>query len=167
MKCHKSGACIPQQSTAVSPEGVGIAGVLWSTLWRCICVQLGKIHGHSSLLRLQESGLRGQDSLAEAAIVVRANMHTPTSIHTCKIKQTQAACTALLGCLSQTNELRFCHRANCISKRRFRAASKIALINSFPLLKNQLWRYSPGCWPRNYNQTVAATPVQPCHKASH
>lgn len=52
-------ASAPQHSTEVSPERVGIAGVLWSTLWRRICVQLGKIHGHSSLFRLQESGLQG------------------------------------------------------------------------------------------------------------
>lgn len=52
-------------SGGVSPERIGISGVLWSTLWGCVCVQLRKIHGHSSLFRLQQSGRKGQQLLAQ------------------------------------------------------------------------------------------------------
>lgn len=54
-----------RRSAEVSPEGVGVAGVFGSTLWRRVCVQLGKIHGHSSLFKLQESGCKGQHSLSQ------------------------------------------------------------------------------------------------------
>lgn len=47
-------ACTPRHSAEVSPEGVGIAGVLWSTLRRCIGVELREIHGHSSSFRLRD-----------------------------------------------------------------------------------------------------------------
>lgn len=73
-----------QHDTEVSPERVGIAGVLWSTLRWCICVQLGKVHGHSSLFRLQESGCKGQDSLAKADMVEGDNKHKQPSIHSQK-----------------------------------------------------------------------------------
>lgn len=64
--CSEStAASLRQRSAEVSPERVSIAGVLWSTLWWRVCVQLGKIHVQTSLFRLQELGFKAKDYFSQ------------------------------------------------------------------------------------------------------
>lgn len=46
--------------TRVSPERVCIASIFRGTLWRRVCVKLGKIHGISSLFKLKKWGRKAQ-----------------------------------------------------------------------------------------------------------
>lgn len=66
------------RSGGVSPERIGISGVLWSTLWWCVCVQLGKVHGHSSLFRLQQPGCKGQQGWAKTWMRTRSHRKPST-----------------------------------------------------------------------------------------
>lgn len=60
----------PLHCSEVSPERVGVAGVLWSTLRRGVCVQLRKIHFHSPVFRLREPrDAKEQHSLAKQVMV--------------------------------------------------------------------------------------------------
>lgn len=69
-----------ERGGGTSPERIGISGVLWSTLWGCVCVQLGKIHGHSSLFRLQQSGTQ-KDSNVEQKTLLDEDKESEKSFH--------------------------------------------------------------------------------------
>lgn len=99
MSWDRPAAAAPAQRRGVSPERIGISGVLWSTLWGCVCVQLGKIHGHSSLFRLQQSGRKGQQRWAKT--LLDEDKESQNTFHTHSQPQQQ---TTLFISLS----LRFC-----------------------------------------------------------
>lgn len=78
-------------------------------------MQLRKIHVHSSLFRLQDSGCKGQDSLAKADMVEGDNRHKQTHTHSMHTltKRTYTALFSLSPAnrMSPANELKFCHGA--------------------------------------------------------